>query len=133
MGYGKTSRPQILDDRYRITGVLHSTAASTALVPRGVVSLETAVTSSGAPVVYTLLPPVPGDVLEVVALTLVSSSQAPFRIKSDSGSFFSFATASTGHDMIELATQGAAFRAIARTSSQWLVTGIRGATFSTST
>lgn len=131
MGYVKERRPRRTPDTSRITGVSLTTSVSTSLEPRGVYALQTSATSSEAPVVYTLQNPKPGDVLEMVALTLVSSSVAPFHVNSPA--IFSHATASTGHDMVSLSTQGASFRAIARTSSAWLVTAVRGATFSTST
>ena len=132
MGYEKADkRPAIRPDTSRLSGMQSSTAASTSFEPRGVWALKTGETSSGAPVVYTLLDPKPGDVLEMVAHTLVSSSIAPFHINSPA--LFSYATASTGHDMVTLSTQGASFRAIAWSSSEWWVTAVRGATFSTST
>lgn len=131
MGYEKKRRPLLETQSGRNLDITLSTAASTALEPRGYYGLQTAVTSSGAPVVYTLQEPKKGDQLGIVAITLVSSSQAPFHINSNA--IFSAATASTGHDMVSLSTQGASFEAIALSSSQWFVTGIRGATFSTST
>ena len=134
MGYDRGKRPEYDggNPRYPLGQVRKSTAASTSLEPRGVWGLQTAVTSSGAPIVYTLQAPKAGDYLSMVALTLVSSSQAPFHVNSGSAAF-SYATASTAHDMVTLATQGAAFEAYALNSTQWLVTSIRGATFSTST
>lgn len=132
MGYGKSYQPAVRrDERHHPSDITISTAASTALEPRGTIGLVTAVTSSGAPVVYTLQAPKTGDVLEIVAIDNVSSSVAPFHI--NSAAVFCYATASTGQDMATLSTQGAAFRAIARTSSEWMVTAVRGATFSTST
>lgn len=131
MGYEKQRRPLLETQSGRQLDITLSTAASTALEPRGYYGLVTAVTSSGAPVVYTLPAPKKGDRLGIVAVTLVSSSQAPFHI--NSAAIFSAATGSTGHDMATLSTQGAGFEAIALSSSQWFVTGIRGATFSTST
>lgn len=132
MGFTFLKRPQQELRQGRMLQVRASTAPSTSLEPRGVYSLVTGETSSGAPVVYTLQAPKAGDELEMVATTLVSSSVAPFHINSGSA-LFSYATGSTGHDMVNLATQGSAFRAIAQSSSQWLVTSVRGATFSTST
>ena len=134
MGHKFEKRPLAFpaDSRYQSRKVRKSTSASTSLEPRGVWALQTAVTSSGAAVVYTLQAPKAGDRLSMVALTLVSSSQAPFHVNSGSAAF-SYATDATAHDMITLATQGSAFEAVALNSTQWLVTGIRGATFSTST
>lgn len=134
MGYNRNKRPAYDggNPRYALGQTRKSTSASTSLEPRGTWALQTAVTSSGAAVVYTLQAPKAGDRLSIVALTLVSSSQAPFHVNSGSACF-SYATGSTAHDMATLATQGAAFDAIALNSTQWLVLGVRGATFSTST
>ena|SRR3990167_3496646 len=135
MGRQKFKRPVLegADLRFLPAKIRSSTAASTALEPRGIWLLETAVTSSGAPVVYTLQTAKPGDFLGMVALDNVSSSQAPFNINAGASACFSYATASTAHNMVALATQGAAFWAIAQNATQWIVLGIRGATFSTST
>lgn len=133
MGYQKEKRPLAYSAGSKYTDKVRlSTATSTGLEPRGVWGLVTAVTSSGAPVVYTLAAPVAGDQLSMVAVTLQSSSVAPFHVNGGSA-VFSYATATTGADMVTLATQGAAFTAVALNSTQWLVTGIRAATFSTST
>ena len=134
MGYLREKRPEHNAGfpLFALGKVRKSTSASTSLEPRGVWALETAVTSSGAPVVYTLQAPKAGDVLAMICLDNVSSSNAPFNINSGSAAF-SYATASTAHDMVALATQGSGFLAIALNSTQWLVLGVRGATFSTST
>lgn len=133
MGFEKVKRPLMEGDGHFLPAPVISTAASTALEAKGVIGLVTTVASSGAPVVYTLTAPErAGQILEMVAITLVSSSAAPFHINGGSA-VFSYTTASTAQDMVTLATQGAAFRAIARNTTEWMVTGIRGATFSTST
>jgi len=131
MGYGKSRRPNYGYGTDRTRGFTVSTAASTALAPRGLHILVTAQTSSETSDVYTLLAPKAGDQIEMVAKTVASSSVSPIHI--NSAAMFSYSSASTGHDMVTLSSAGAAFSAIAYSSSEWMVTGIRAATFSTST
>ena len=103
-----------------------STAASTSLGPRGVFAVET--TSTGAPVVYTILHPKPGDRLSLMVSAMQSSSDAPFHF--NLGDLFAPATSA---DMIVLSSQGAGISLIALSTARWLTDGNAGATFSTST
>lgn len=129
MGFEKVSRP-VIARRVRTTKVAESTAAET-LGP-GTYALVTAQTSSGAPEIWTLAQPKSGDVVDLVAKTVPSSSVAPIHINA-SDAVFGYSSSGTGHDMVTLSTNGAGFRAVALNSSEWLVTAIRSATFSTST
>lgn len=134
MGYAKERRPRYEQLRDRSFNKIQvSTAASTALEPRGVRIIDSAATSSASSLVFTLLTAKAGDRLQIVARTVASSSVSPVHINCASGAFFSYSSASTGHDMVSLSSAGAAFTAIAYTSSEWLITGVRGATLSTST
>ena len=134
MGFEKFKRPidartgadpDFLFDSIR-QSVTTSTAASTALGPRGAFALET--TSTGAPVVYDLADPQPGDRLTLLVSAMQSSSDAPFH--------FNLGTLSgpaTSADMVVLSSQGAGISLIALSTSRWLTDGNAGATFSTST
>jgi hypothetical protein len=130
MGYGKRRRPVYEPDADRLSGITKSTAASTALEPRGVYSLESS--STVAPVVYTLVAPKAGDELYVNA-NLIAAATGTSEFHINSVAVFGYDASTVGQDMVTLSTRGAGFHAIARTSSEWLVVGVRGATFSTST
>ena len=119
------SDPDFLFDTLRQT-VTVSTAASTALGPRGVFALET--TSTGAPVVYDIPAPKVGDQISLMVSAMQSSSDAPFHIN-----LGTLTGPSTGDDMVLLSTQGAGISLIAISTSRWLTDGNQGATFSTST
>ena len=117
--------PDFWFDTHRQT-VTRSTAASTDLGPRGAFALET--TSTGAPVVYDLADPQPGDRLTLMVSAMQSSSDAPFH--------FNLGTLSgpaTSADMVVLSSQGAGVSLHALSTARWLTDGNAGATFSTST
>jgi len=104
-----------------------STAASTALLPRGTIALET--TSTGSPVVYTLADaPRPGRRVAITVKSLASSSDAPFHINAGAGRTFDGT-----NDMLALSTAGAGVSLVGLTTAQWGLTGSAGATLSTST
>ena len=127
MGFDKQMRPTG-GQRRRHLEIVTSTAASTALVPKNVISLET--TSTGAPVVYTLAgAPKKGDEFHVHATSVASSSVAPFHINAGSGVAFG----SSSEDMLTLAVAGNGAHLIALSSARWAAVGGNGATFSTST
>ena len=125
----KASSPSDKLDSLRWGDITASTAASTALVPRGVVSLES--TSTGAPVVYTLKQPIKGDEIAIAVASLASSSVAPFHVNAQSGGTFNGVASS--ENMVALSTAGAGITLLALSSAQWMTKGHRGATFSTST
>ena len=117
--------PDFIFDSVRQT-VTISTAASTALGPRGAFAVET--TSTGAPVVYDIPAPKAGDRISLMVSAMQSSSDAPFH--------FNLGTLSgpaTSADMVVLSSQGAGISLIALSTSRWLTDGNAGATFSTST
>lgn len=119
MGFRKEQQPVIRKRGNREGGIRTSTAASTALDPRGVIALET--TSTGAPVVYTLnRAPKLGDQLFVTAAKVASSSVAPFHVNAASGTFFG----SSSEDLLTLAQPGAAAHLIAFSTIRWAVVGL---------
>ena len=134
MGFKKEKRPldlrtgadpDFVFDSSRQT-ITTSTAASTDLGPRGAFAVET--TSTGAPVVYDLADPQPGDRLSLMVSAMQSSSDAPIH--------FNLGTVvgpATSADMIVLSSRGAGISLIALSTSRWLTDGNQGATFSTST
>ena len=134
MGFKKEKRPldlrtgadpDFVFDSHRQT-ITTSTAASTSLGPRGAFAVET--TSTGAPVVYTIAEPQPGDRISLMVSAMQSSSDAPFH--------FNLGTLSgpaTSADMVVLATAGSGVSLIAFSTSRWLSDGNQGATFSAST
>lgn len=103
-----------------------STAASTALNPRGAFSFAT--TSTGAPVVYTISAPEVGDRLSLTVDTLASSSEGPIHFNTGT-----HLVVSSSADMISLSSVGAGISLIAVSTARWLADGNQGATFSTST
>lgn len=106
-----------------------STAASTAVqwFPNLTLALQT--TSTGAPVVYDLIPPEVGDRLELFADTVASSSLAPYHINLPSG----FTAAASSADMITLSTVGTGLTIVATSTTRIAVVGNQGAAFATST
>lgn len=128
MGYEKQQRPEIRRKGGRAGAVNTSTSASTALDPRGVISLNT--TSTGAPVVYTLSRvPKPRDEFYLHVGSVGSSSDAPFHVNAASGSFFG----TSSQNMLALSQSGHGAHLIAVSTARWGAVGINGATFSTST
>lgn len=128
MGYDKHQRPSVERKGGRLAEITESTAASTALVPRGAISLTSI--STGAPVVYTLSRvPVPGEQFEVYVKSVGSSSAAPFHINMASG----VAVGSSSEDMLTLATAGDGATLRAFSSDRYGVVGQFGAAVSTST
>lgn len=134
MGFDKMKRPldmrtasdpDFVFDTQR-QAVTTSTAASTSLGPTGVFAVET--TSTGAPTVYTLADPEPGDRLSLMISAMQSSSDAPFHF--NLGDLIGPATSA---DMIVLTTQGSGISLIAMSTARWGTDGNQGATFSTST
>ena len=119
------SDPDFNFDTLRQT-VTISTAASTALGPRGAFAVET--TSTGAPVVYDIPAPKVGDRLSLMVSAMQSSSDAPFHF--NLGDLLGPATSA---DMVVLSTQGAGISMIAISTAAWKTDGNQGATFSTST
>ncbi len=119
------SDPDVLFDTQR-QNVTVSTAASTALGPRGAFAFES--TSTGAPVVYDIPSPKKGDRLSLMVNLTASSSVAPYHF--NLGDFLAPATSA---DMIVLSTNGAGISLIAISTAAWLTDGNQGATFSTST
>ena len=119
--------PNVVGDFFQYGAVLASTAASTGLQTRGLVSLAT--TSTGAPVVYTLSPQKLGDWLEIGVAAVASSSDAPLHINMASGVTLDGGT----QDMITLSTAGSGVTLRAFSTSHFACVGTRGATFSTST
>jgi len=119
MGLNKNQRPQLVKRGTRLSGIRVSTAASTALDPRGVIALQT--TSTGGPVVYTLnRAPKPGDEFRVIADKNASSSVAPFHINAASGTFIG----SSSEEMLTLARAGAGAHLIAFSTIRWGVFGL---------
>lgn len=134
MGFKKEKRPldlrtgadpDFIFDSSRQT-ITTSTAASTDLGPRGAFALET--TSTGAPVVYDLADPKPGDRLSLMVSAMQSSSDAPFHF--NLGNVVGPATSA---DMIVLSTRGSGVSLIALSTARWLTDGNDGASYSTST
>lgn len=134
MGFEKFKRPidartggdpDFLFDSIR-QSVTTSTAASTALGPRGVFVVET--TSTGAPVVYDIPNPKVGDRISLMVGAMQSSSDAPFHF--NLGDLLGPATSA---DMVVLSTEGAGVSMIAVSTAAWKTDGNQGATFSTST
>lgn len=109
-------------------GVITSTAASTALGPRGSFALVT--TTTGAPIVYTLASPAcsGGDRISIVIDQMESSSDAPFHINTGGGG-----AGATSEDMVTLPVTGSGVSLISLSTSRWLVDGANAATFSSST
>lgn len=132
MGYEKFSRPVLMPAIRRLSGLVATTSAAT-LKAKGVYGFETAKTSSQTSDVWTLGTPKPGDQLTCVAMLVASSSVAPIHINTATSCAFSYSSSATAHDMATLSSNGAGFDAIALNSSEWLVTAVRGASFSTST
>lgn len=127
MGLEKEQRP-VLRQPTRHVKVFESTAASTALVARDVISLVT--TTTGAPVVYTLAgAPKVGDEVHFHATTVASSSLAPFHINMGA----SIGVGASTEDMLTLAITGDGAHLIALSSTRWAVVGSHGAAFSSST
>ena len=130
MGFQKEQRPSIRKPGGRNLGVFESTAASTALDPKGFIPLVTAVTSSGAPVVYTLgRAPKIGDEFTLYASLITSSSIAPFHVNAGSG----VSIGSSSEDMVTLAITGDAITLGGISATRWATVGSHGAVFSTST
>jgi len=133
MGLDKVKRPLLeVEGSYAVPAL--STAASTALGSRGVLGIIS--TEAAAPVVYTLrAPDRAGQRFEVVALQVQSSSDAPLHLNTGSASvgLSAATTAGTAADMITLSTNGAAATLVARNTTEWMITAVRGATVSTST
>lgn len=132
MGYEKNRRPRIdqLPHRYLNENAV-STAASTALAPRGLHIINT---TSTAPTLFTLTDPKKGDVLEVSVQGLAAtSSQSPVRIIAQSSGAFGYAAASTAQNMVTIAVPGGALRAVALNSSEWAVLSGVDVLLSTST
>lgn len=128
MGYEKAQRPIAHEKGDRQGVVTPSTAASTALDPRGLISLQT--TSTGAPVVYTLSRvPHRGDEFYLHATDVGSSSDAPFHVNAASGSFFG----SSSEDMLSLGAEGSGAHVIGLSTTRWAVVGANDVSFSTST
>ena len=134
MGFQKMKRPldlrtgadpDFVFDSSRQT-ITTSTAASTDLGPRGAFAVET--TSTGAPVVYDLAGPQPGDRLSLMVSAMQSSSDAPFHFN-----LGNVVAPATSADMITLSTQGSGVSLHALSTGRWLIDGNQGATFSTST
>ncbi len=109
-----------------LEGVTVSTAASTALGPRGRFALET--TSTGAPTVYTLPNPAVGSRVSLMVSAMESSSDAPFHVN-----LTDLTGPASSADMVVLSTLGAGISLIATSTARWLTDGNQGATFSTST
>lgn len=120
MGFRKEQRPVVEKRGGRKGGaVLVSTAASTALAPRGIIALQT--TSTGAPVVYTLnRAPKRNDEFFIMADKNASSSVAPFHINAASGTFIG----SSSQEMLTLARAGAGAHLIAFSTIRWGVVGL---------
>ena len=119
MGMNKQQRPTLAKRGARYSGIRVSTAASTALDPRGIIAMQT--TSTGGPVVYTLnRAPKPGDEFHLVADKNASSSVAPFHVNAASGTFFG----SSSEEMLTLARPGAAAHMIAFSTIRWAVVGL---------
>lgn len=128
MGYNKMDkRPVLTDDRYRLSGLIHSTAASTALNPAGVYGFTAVSTSTATPTRWHVGQPKPGDVFEASVVSLVSTAQG-VAIVAASGM-----TWDGTNDQADLLIKGAGFRAVALSSARWLVTGGYTVAFSTST
>ena len=70
---------------------------------------------------------------DISVLSLASSSQGPVHINAPTSAAFVYGAASTAYDMATLSTNGAGFHAIVLNSSELLISGVNGATFSTST
>lgn len=117
--------PDFVFDSHRQT-ITTSTAASTGLGPRGAFAIET--TSTGAPVVYTLADPKPGDRLSLMVSAMQSSSDAPIHF--NLGNVVGPATSA---DMITLSTRGSGVSLHALSTARWLTDGNDGASYSTST
>lgn len=127
MGFDKERRPTG-SQRRRHLEIITSTAASTALAAKDVVSLVT--TSTGAPVVYTLAgAPKKGDEVHFHATSVASSSVAPFHINVGSG----IGVGSSSEDMLTLAIPGDGAHLIALSSTRWATVASHGAVFSSST
>ena len=127
MGQERVRRPLYADEFGNIR-VTTSTAASTALAPRGVISLAT--TSTGAPVVYTLAQlPKKGKRFAICAATLASSSVGPFHVNAAANSFLG----SSSQEMLTLPVAGNGAEFIGLSTTRWLCIGTNGGTFSTST
>lgn len=127
MGYDKERRPTG-SQRRRHLEIVTSTAASTALAAKDVISLET--TSTGAPVVYTLAgAPKKGDEVHFHAGAVASSSDAPFHVNMGAD----IGVGSSSQDMLTLAISGDGAHLIALSSTRWATVASHGATFSTST
>jgi hypothetical protein len=127
MGRDKNTRPLLSRESgtYRVTT---STAPSTALAPRGLITLAS--TSTGGPVVYTLASaPKRGLAFQVHVSSVGSSSDAPFRINAGSGIGF----AASSQDALTLASAGNGATLMGLSTSRWACVGINGATFSSST
>lgn len=108
--------------------VTTSTAASTALGPRGAFALVT--TTTGVPIVYTLADPssAGGDRISISVDQMQSTSDAPFHINTGGGG-----CNATSEDMILLSSAGAGVSLFSLSTSRWLVDGKHAATFSSST
>lgn len=127
MGFIKDQRPVVEQPGGRHSGTVESTAASTALNPKGLISLVT--TSTGAPVVYDLArAPRADDEFEIHATSVASSSVAPFHINVGSG----VGVGSSSEDMLTLAIPGDGVIMRGVSTSRWAAFGT-GAVFSTST
>lgn len=127
MGFDKEQRPRSRAES-KFQKFTDSTAASTALDPRGLITLET--TSTGAPVVYTLNRlPKRGDSFAIYAKGVASSSVAPLHINAAALSFLG----ASSEEMLTLAIEGNGAEFIAISSARWACIGSNGATFSTST
>lgn len=126
MGIDKNKRPILADD-YASIRITTSTAASTALAPRGVIALTS--TSTAGTVVYTLASaPKRGHRFSIGAL-LVSATSAQFNVNAASGSFLG----SSSEDMLQLSTAGNGATFVGVSTTRWLCVGNNGGTFSTST
>jgi hypothetical protein len=127
MGFEKDRRPVQEQAGGRHSGTVTSTAPSTALNPKGLISLVT--TTTGAPVVYDLArAPVAGDEFELHATTVASSSVAPFHINVGAG----IGVGSSSEDMLALSIPGDGVIMRGVSATRWAAIGT-GAVFSTST
>lgn len=113
--------------RVTVSSSASTTAPASGLGPVGVFALESTSTDA-APAVWTLALATAGDVIEVICATLETTS-SPIHVNAISGANF----ADSSEDMVTMTSGGAGFRAIARSSSQWMITGSFGISLSTST
>lgn len=128
MGLEKQQRPPLTPPGERLAPVKAFSAASTAVHPRGLISLAT--TSTGAPTVWTLSrAPKVGETVALFAKTVQSSSAGPLHVNMASG----VAVGTSSENMLTLATEGDGALLYAFSSDRYGVVGSFGAAVSTST